>query len=142
MNRSHHSWGVKHKVLKGGIASHRINAFVFAGLNDLNNVVVARLLQLKVNTQKFSRDAGAGIRVGLGKAFFVVEIVVVPTVLLSFAIDKDEGMRFILLCMALSPVVDNGDDPVGHGKGCDRAWFFDFTSVDIKIFLSALAIAV
>ncbi len=39
-----HSWGVAREVVEGGIAGRHINAFVFAGLNDLNNVVVVRLL--------------------------------------------------------------------------------------------------
>ncbi len=43
--------------------------------------------------------------------------------------------------MASSPVIDNGNDPGGHEKGRDHAWFFDDTGVNIKNFVSALAIA-
>ncbi len=75
-----HCWAVAREVIKGGVAGCCVNAFIFAGLNDLNNVVLARLLRLQVNTQELSGDAGAGISVRFGKAFFVVEIVVVPTV--------------------------------------------------------------
>jgi hypothetical protein len=39
-----HSWGVAREVLEGGVAGRCINVFVFASLNDLNDVVVARLL--------------------------------------------------------------------------------------------------
>ncbi len=60
---------------------------------------------------------------------------------MPFTIEEDEGTRFILLCVVSSPVIDNGNDPGGHGKGCDRAWFFDDAGVDIKNFVSALAIA-
>ncbi len=77
---SHHSWGVEREVVKGGVAGCCVNAFVFSGLNDLNHVVVARLLQLEVNTREFRDDAGVGISVGFDKAFFVVEIVVAPSV--------------------------------------------------------------
>jgi hypothetical protein len=76
----HHSWGVEREVVKGGVAGCYVNVFVFSGLNDLNNVVVARLLQLEVNTQEFRGDAGVGISVGFNKAFFVVEIVIAPIV--------------------------------------------------------------
>ncbi len=107
INHGCHSWSVAREVVNGGIVGRRINAFVFAGLNDLNNVVVVRLLQLQVNTQKFSEDAGAGIGVGFDEAFIVVEIVFVPIVYLPFAIEEYEGTRFILLCMASSPVVDD-----------------------------------
>ncbi len=43
--------------------------------------------------------------------------------------------------MALSPVVDSGNDPVGYEEGCDRAWVFYHAGVDFKNFVSALAIA-
>jgi hypothetical protein len=60
---------------------------------------------------------------------------------LLFAIEEDEGTIYNLLCVALSPVVDNGNDPVGHGEGHDRAWFFDGAGVNIKKIESALVIA-
>ena len=43
-------------------------------------MVVARLLQLEVDTREFRGDAGEGISVGFNKAFFVVEIVGAPIV--------------------------------------------------------------
>jgi hypothetical protein len=43
INRGCCSWGVAREVVQGGIVGCHINAFVFAGLNDLNNLVVARL---------------------------------------------------------------------------------------------------
>ncbi len=43
--------------------------------------------------------------------------------------------------MVLYPVIDNGNDSVGHGEGCDRAWFFDSAGNNIKNFVSALAMA-
>jgi hypothetical protein len=60
---------------------------------------------------------------------------------LPFAIEEYEGTIFILICVASSPVVDDGNDPVGHGEGCDCAWFFDGAGISIKNFVSALVIA-
>ncbi len=60
---------------------------------------------------------------------------------MPFEIEEDEGARFILLCVASSPVVDYRNEPVGHGEGHDCAWFFDGTGVNIKNFVSALAIS-
>jgi hypothetical protein len=59
---------------------------------------------------------------------------------LPFEIEKDEGMRSILLGVASSPVIEDGDDPVGHGEGHDHAWFFDSPCVNVKYFVRALAI--
>ncbi len=80
INRGHHSWSVVREVIEGGILGRRINGVVFAGLNNLNDMVVARLLQLQVNIRNFSRDAGVGICVRFDKAFIVVEIIVVPII--------------------------------------------------------------
>ncbi len=77
INRCCHSWGVAREVVKGSVAGYRVNAFIFADLNDLNNMVVERLLQLQINTQEFSGDDVAGISVGFDEAFFIVEIVIV-----------------------------------------------------------------
>jgi hypothetical protein len=75
-----HSWSVVREVVEGDNAGRRINAFIFAGLNNLKDVVLVRLLQLQVNTQEFSGNAGAGIGVGFNKAFIVIEIVIFPIV--------------------------------------------------------------
>ncbi len=78
IDHDHHSWSVAREVVEGGVAGHHVNAFVFAGLNDLNDMVVARLLQLQVNTREFSGDAGAGISDGFNKPFIIIEIILVP----------------------------------------------------------------
>jgi hypothetical protein len=44
INYGHDSWSVAREVVEGGVVGHCINAFIFAGLNDLNNLVVARFL--------------------------------------------------------------------------------------------------
>jgi hypothetical protein len=59
---------------------------------------------------------------------------------LPFEIEKDEGMRSILLGMALSPVIEDGDDPVGHGEGRDHVRFFGSPCVNVENFVRALAI--
>ncbi len=50
-------------------------------------------------------------------------------------------MGGVLLGMASSPVVDNGDGPVGHGEKGNRAWFLNNTGVNVEDFVGALAIA-
>jgi hypothetical protein len=60
---------------------------------------------------------------------------------LLFAIEGDEGTRFILLCVALSPVVDDGNDPVRHGEGRDCVWLFDGAGANTRNIVSTLAFA-
>jgi hypothetical protein len=75
--------------------------------------------------------------VQLDKALGILEIVVLPVVLLPFAIEEFKGFCIVFLLVVSSPIFDDVDDPVWH----DHTGFFDDTRVDAKDLVCALAIA-
>jgi hypothetical protein len=48
----------------------------------------------------------------LDKALGISEIVILPDILLPFAIDKFKGLRLVFFLVASSPIFDNFDDLV------------------------------
>ncbi len=46
------------------------------------------------------------------QAFVVFEVVVVPVVSSLFSVEEFERACFVLLLMVLSPVFDDGNDPI------------------------------
>ncbi len=75
------------------------------------------------------------------QAFVVFKVVVVPVVLLSFLNEEFECACFVLLLMVSSPVFDDGNDPIWHGEGGNGAGFLDYTCINIKYLVCALAAA-
>ncbi len=75
------------------------------------------------------------------KSLVVFEVIIVPVVLLLFAVEKFKGLCLVFLLVASAPVIDNFDDPIRHGKGSDQTGFFNNTRVDVEYLLCALAIA-
>ncbi len=140
VNGSRHFCSLVGEVIKGCIALHSIHTFVFAVVDDFDNVVMVWLLQFKVNTGKYGRDVGMG-NVRLNKALGVFKIVIVPAVLLPFAIEEFKGHCLFFLLVVSSTIFDNFDNPVRYGEGVDCMGFFDNTCVDVKDLVCALAIA-
>jgi hypothetical protein len=75
------------------------------------------------------------------QAFVVFEVVIVPVLLLSFLVEEFEGACFVLLLMVLSPVFNDGNDPIWHGEGGNGAGFLDYTCINIEYLVCALAVA-
>ncbi len=75
------------------------------------------------------------------QAFVVFEVIVVPVVLLSFLVEEFERACFVLLLMALSPVFDDGNDPIWHGEGGDGVGFLDYACINIEYLVCALVVA-
>jgi hypothetical protein len=75
------------------------------------------------------------------KSLVVFEVIIVPVILLLFAVEKFKDLCLVFLLVASAPVVDNFDDPIRHGKGSDRMGFFYNTRVDVEYLVCALVIA-
>jgi hypothetical protein len=75
------------------------------------------------------------------QAFFVFEVVIVPVVLLSFLVEEFECACFVLLLMALSPVFDDGNDPIWHGEGGNGVGFLDYACINIEYLVCALVVS-
>ncbi len=75
------------------------------------------------------------------QAFIVFKVIIVPVVLLSFLVEEFERACFVLLLMALSPVFDDGNDPIWHGEGGNGAGFLDYACINIEYLVCALAVA-
>ncbi len=75
------------------------------------------------------------------QAFVVFKVVAVPVVLLSFLVEEFERACSVLLLMALSPVFNDGNDPIWHGEGGNGAGFIDYACINIEYLVCALAVA-
>jgi hypothetical protein len=128
------------EVIEGCIAVHSVDTFVFALFNNVDHLVVLRLLRFKFDTREFGRNIGVG-NIQFDKSLIVFEVIIVLVVLLLFAVEKFKGLYLVFLLVVSAPIVNNFDDPIRHGKGSDQMGFFNNTCVDVKYLVCALAIA-
>ncbi len=128
-----HSCILLGEVIEGCIALHSVGTFVFAFFDNFNHLVVLRLLRFKVDTGEFGRDIGM-CNIQFDKSLVVFEVIIIPVVLLSFAVEKFKGLCFVFFLVASASVVNNFDDPIRHGKGSDEMGFFNNTHVDVEYF--------
>jgi hypothetical protein len=117
-----------------------IDTFIFALFNNFDNLVVLRLLRFKVNTWEFGGNIGVG-NIQFDESLVIFEVIIVSGVLLPFAVEKFRVFCLVFLLVASSPIVDNFDDPIRHGKGSDQTGFFNNTRVDVQYLVCALALA-
>jgi hypothetical protein len=80
--------------------------------------------------------------VKLNKAPGVFETIILPVLLLPFAIEESKGLCLVLLLVVSSPIFDDFDDPVRHREGGDHTGFIDDIRVDVEDLVCALAIAI
>jgi hypothetical protein len=105
------------EVIKGCFTLRSIlYTFVFAVIDDFDNMVVVGLLQFKVNTWKFGGGIGMG-NVSLDKALGLFKMIVVPVVLLLFLIEEFEGLCLVFLLVASSPIFNDFDACPAWGEG-------------------------
>ncbi len=117
-----------------------IDTFLFALFNKFDNLVVLRLLRFKVNTRELGGNIGVS-NIQFDKSLVVFEVIIVPVVLLLFAVEKFKGFCLVFLLVASAPIVKDFDNPIRHGKGSEQTGFFNNTRVDVKYLVCALAIA-
>ncbi len=102
--------------------------------------MVLRLLQSKVNTFEFSGDTGVG-NIRFDKSFVVFEVIIVPVVLLLFAVEKFKGLCLVFLLLVSAPVSAILMTLSCMGRGVVKQNFFNNTRVDVEYLVCALAIA-
>jgi len=74
------------------------------------------------------------------QAFIIFKVGIVPVVLVSFSVGEFDSVFFVLFLVALSPVFNEGDDPIWHGEGINGAGFLDYACIDIEYLVCALAV--
>ncbi len=75
------------------------------------------------------------------ESFVIFEVIIVPVVLLSFLVEEFKGACFVLFLVVLTPIFDDGDDPIWHEEGGDGAGFFYYARINVEYLVCALAIA-
>ncbi len=75
------------------------------------------------------------------KSLIIFKIILIPVVLLSFLVEKFEGICLVFFLMVFVQIFDNFDDPIYHGEGGDCIRFFKKTRVDVEYLVCALAFA-
>jgi hypothetical protein len=118
VNGGGHSCILLGEVIKGCILLRSVDTFFFAFFDNFNHLVVLRLLRFKVNTGEFGVDIGM-CNIQFNESLIVFEVIIVPVVLLSFAVEKFKGLCLVFSFVVSAPVVDDFDDPIRHGKGSD-----------------------
>jgi hypothetical protein len=140
VNGGRHSCILLGEVIKGCIALRSVDTFVFALFNNFDHLVVLRLLQFKVGTREFSGNIRVS-NIRFNKSLVLLKVIIVPVILLLFAVEKFKGLCLVFLLVVYAPIVNNFDDPIRHGKGSDQTGFFNNTHVDVEYLVCALAIA-